>query len=184
MRDADARQRILDAAYELLGSGPTTGVGIDQIALAAKVGKQTIYRWWPSKHAVIIDALLERSIRDTPFKDTGDARADLRSHMRGVVRLFRSPSGAVIRAVLSEAPTDPAVGRDFIDRFWQPRRELSTAFLRTAIERSQVRSSIDLEAALDAIYSPLWARLLIGYGPLEFHLVDSVLGVVWPGLEA
>ncbi len=180
----DARQRILDSTYALLGAGAPEAVGIDQIAQAANVGKQTIYRWWPSKHAVIIDALLEHSIRDTPFKDTGDARADLRNHMRGVIRLFQSPSGSVIRTVLGEAPSDPGVGQDFIDRFWQPRRDLSTAFLLRAIERGQVRADVDLEAALDAIYSPLWTRLIIGYGPVDYRLVDNVLDVVWPGLEA
>lgn len=156
---------------------------IDDIAEAACVGKQTIYRWWPSKHAVVIDSLLKHSTRATPFPDTGDARADLRGHMRGVVRLFTSPVGAMIREILAEAPADPSVARDFIERFWQPRRELSAAFLERAIERGQVRSDVDPESVLDTIYSPLWTRLVVGHAPIDYKLVDRVLAVVWPGIS-
>jgi AcrR family transcriptional regulator len=182
VRDTDAQQRILDATFELLSQRASGRVSMDEIALAARVGKQTIYRWWPSKHAVIIDSLLVNSVRDTPFRDTGDALADLRHHMRGVVRLFSSPTGIMVREVLAEASSDPKVAQDFIDRFWQPRRELSTEFLLRSIQRGQVRADIDVEAALDAIYAPLWARLLIGFAALSYQYVDDLLSVIWPGL--
>jgi len=183
-RDTDAQQRILDATIDLLGSRGAGQLRMDEIAAGAGVGKQTIYRWWPSKHAVVIDALLQRSTKETPFPDTGDARRDLRSHMRGVVRVFSSPTGALIRELVAESQVDAVVARAFVDRFWQPRRDLSTAFLQRAIERGQVRDDIVVEVALDAIYSPLWSRLLIGYGPVNVRLVDDVLAIVWPGLAA
>jgi AcrR family transcriptional regulator len=183
-RDTGAQQRILDATIELLGNHGAGQLRMDDIAAAAGVGKQTIYRWWPSKHAVVIDALLQRSTRETPFADSGDARRDLRNHMRGVVRVFDSPTGALIRELVAESQVDPSIAREFVERFWQPRRDLSTAFLCQAIERGQVRGDIDVEAALDAIYSPLWTRLLIGHGPINLRLVDDVLAVVWPGLSA
>src|SRR4029453_15036118 len=96
---------------------------IDDIAAAAGVGKQTIYRWWPSKQAVVVDALLHRSPRETPFKDSGDARRDLRNHLRGVVRLFSSPTGAIIREVVAEARADEQVARDFVSLFSQLSRQ-------------------------------------------------------------
>src|SRR5688572_4998265 len=138
-RDDEAHRRILDATFDLLGKHGAGKVRIDDIAAAAGVGKQTIYRWWPSKQAVVVDALLHRSTRETPFHDRGDARHDLRNHMRGVVRLFSSPTGALIREVIAQAQSDPTVARDFVERFWQPRRDLSTSFIRAAIERGQVR---------------------------------------------
>ncbi len=181
-RDTDAHRRILEATIALLGAQDARSVCINDIAAAAGVGKQTIYRWWPSKSAVVIEALLVSSVHETPFKDTGDAWRDLRHHMRGVVKLFNSPSGALIRELVGEAQTDPAVAREFLERFWQPRRDLSTAFLRRAVERGEVRQDVDTEAALDAIYSPLWSRLLVGYGPVSNQLVDDVLDIVWPRL--
>lgn len=182
VRDTDAQQRILDATFVLLGAQGPGKVTIDEIARAASVGKQTIYRWWPTKQAVIIDALMVHSVRDTPFRDTGDARSDLRHHMRGVVRLFNSPTGVLIREVLAQASSDERVADSFIERFWQPRRDLSTKFLMQAIERGDVRSDVDLEAALDSIYAPLWVRLVVGFAPLDYTFVDQVLDVVWTGL--
>jgi AcrR family transcriptional regulator len=184
VRDGEAQQRIIDATFALLGTSRAGGVSIDEIALVAEVGKQTIYRWWPSKHALIVDALLHHSMKDTPLRDTGNARADLRNHMRGVVRLFTSSTGVVIREVIAATPAAGAGSSDFVDRFWQPRRELTTAFLVRAIERGQVRNDIDVGAALDAIYGPLWIRLVIAFAPITYQLVDDTLDVVWPGLEA
>jgi AcrR family transcriptional regulator len=182
-RSAESRAAILAATMALIREVGYAQLTIEGIAARAGVGKQTIYRWWPSKHAVVIDALLQHSTRQTPFRDTGDALADLRHHMSGVVRLFTSPVGALLRDVLAEAPNDPSIAVDFIERFWNPRRELSLAFFRTAAERGQVRLDVDPSDALDTIYSPLWTRLLIGHEPLTIHLVDSILSIVWPGLQ-
>jgi hypothetical protein len=89
--------------------------------------------------------------------------------------VFSSSTGALIRELVAESQADAGVSREFVDHFWQPRRDLSTAFLQRAIERGQVRPDLDIEAALDAIYSPLWTRLLIGHGPLNLRLVDEIL---------
>jgi hypothetical protein len=104
--------------------------------------------------------------------------------MRSVVTLFRSPTGELIRELVAEAQGDPDVGDEFRRRFWDPRRQLSTDALRRGTERGQVRPDIDVDAALDAIYAPIWTRLLIGYGPIDRRLVDHILDVVWPGIAA
>ena len=136
-RDEDARDRILEAAFRLVGEEGPARVRIDAIAEAAGVGKQTIYRWWPTKTAVVMEALVTQTMAETPFPDTGDARADLRVHLRSVIRVFRSPTGCVIRELVAEAQGDPAVAEEFRARFWQPRRELSTACLRGGIARGR-----------------------------------------------
>jgi AcrR family transcriptional regulator len=181
-RDEDARQRILDAAFRLVGEEGPAKVRIDAIAEAAGVGKQTIYRWWPTKTAVVMDALVQQTMAETPFPDTGDTRADLRTHMQAVIRLFRSPTGSVIREVVAEAQADPSVAEEFRARFWQPRRDLSTACLKAGIARGQVREDLPLETALDAIYGVLWVRLLIGHRKLDRLVLDQILDVVWRGI--
>jgi AcrR family transcriptional regulator len=183
-RDEDAQRRILDAAFRLVGEQGPAQVRIDAIAQAAGVGKQTIYRWWPTKTAVVMDALVQQTMAETPFPDTGDARADLRTHLQSVVRVFRSPTGCVIRELVAEGQADPAVAEEFRSRFWQPRRDLSTACLRAGIARGQVRDDLPLETTLDAIYGVLWVRLLIGHRALDRRAVDQVLDVVWPGVAA
>jgi AcrR family transcriptional regulator len=177
-----APQRILDAAFRLVGEEGPAQVRIDAIAEAAGVGKQTIYRWWPTKTAVVMDALVQQTMAETPFPDTGDTRADLRAHMRAVIRLFRSPTGSVIREVVAEAQADSAVAEEFRARFWQPRRDLSTACLKAGIARGQVREDLPVETALDVIYGVLWVRLLIGHRKLDRLVLDQIFDVVWRGI--
>jgi AcrR family transcriptional regulator len=183
-RDEDARDRILAAAFRLVGEEGPAKVRIDAIAEAAGVGKQTIYRWWPTKTAVVMEALVTQTMAETPFPDTGDTRTDLRGHLLSVVRVFRSPTGCVIRELVAEGQGDPAVAEEFRARFWQPRRELSTACLRRGIARGEVRKDVPLETALDAIYGVLWVRLLIGHRALDRRVVDQILDVTWPGIAS
>jgi AcrR family transcriptional regulator len=181
-RDEDAKQRILDATIELIGTQGQGKVRIDDIAELATVGKQTIYRWWPTRNALVLDALLDRTLKETPFKNTADARKDFRDHLRDVAKLFASPTGRLICDMLADAQTSPEVAEEFRTRFWQPRRNLSLARLQQSINEGEVRADVPVEAALDALYSPLWVRLLIGHQPITVKLVDDILDCVWPGI--
>jgi len=181
-RDEDARRRILDAALRLIGQHGPAQVRIDAVAAAAGVGKQTIYRWWPTKTAVVLDALVGQTMAQTPFPDTGDTRADLRTHMLAVVRVFRSATGAVIRELVAESQADSTVAEEFRTRFWQPRRNLSARCVRAGIQSGQVRADLPIETTLDALYGVLWLRLLVGHSQLDRRTVDDVLDVMWPGM--
>jgi AcrR family transcriptional regulator len=181
-RDEDARQRVLDAAFSLVGDQGQGTVTINEIAETAKVAKQTIYRWWPSRTAVVLDALVDGSMKATPFKSTDDVRADFTAHLRSVVRLFNSPTGSLIRELVAAAQTDDGIADEFRKRFWTPRRDLSIVQFRRGIELGQIRSDIDVEAVLDAIYGPLWVRLMIGHLPLRARDAARVLDAIWPGI--
>ncbi|TDT18248.1 TetR family transcriptional regulator [Ilumatobacter fluminis] len=183
-RDEDAERRVLEAAFELVGSRPPGEVGINDIAAAANVAKQTIYRWWPSRTAVILDALVVGTMRATPFRETDDIRADFEAHLRTVIKLFNSPTGRIVREMLAEAHTDPTIADEFRQRFWQPRRDLSQARLRRGIELGQIRDDLDHEIVLDAIYGPLWTRLMIGHLPLRAADAARVTDAIWPGIAA
>jgi hypothetical protein len=102
--------------------------------------------------------------------------------MQAVIRLFRSPTGSVIREVVAEAQADPAVAEEFRARFWQPRRDLSTACLKAGIARGQVRKDLPVETALDVMYGVLWVRLLIGHRKLDRLVLDQIFDVVWRGI--
>ena len=119
-RDIGARERLLDAAFTLVSAQASANVPVDDIARAARVGKQTIYRWWPSKSELILEALLERTLEQTPFPDTDNAESDFRCHLRGVVGLFNSPAGPVIKDLLAGAQSDPGLAEQFVKRFWDP----------------------------------------------------------------
>ena len=134
-RDEDAHRRILEATYELIGSGDAGTAKVDDIAKAAGVAKQTIYRWWPSRTAVIFDALLDGTVQATPLGASDDLREDFTNHLRDVIRVFNSPTGRLIREMLAASAHDPDTAEEFRQRFWAPRRARSKASLRVSWRR-------------------------------------------------
>lgn len=183
-RDVAAQERILDATFELLSSPERGSVRIDDIAEAARVGKQTIYRWWPSRDAVAMAALLRGTLTATPFPDTGDAYRDFHEHLRLVAELFASPVGALIRNVVGDAQKSPEAEADFVTGFWAPRRALSFACLQRGIARGQVRPDLNADLVLDAMYGPLWLRLLFNHLPVTAEVAAMSVDAVWPGVTA
>lgn len=183
-RDEDARVRILDAAFELVGARSPGQVTINEIAEAADVAKQTIYRWWPSRTAVILDALVEGTMRATPFRESERPRDDFEHHLGAVIELFNSPTGSIIRELVAESQSDPTIAEEFRERFWGPRRVLSLARLQRAIHQGQVRADVDAELVLDAIYGPLWVRLMIGHRPMAPGDARRLVETIWLGIES
>ncbi|MEM9035877.1 MAG: TetR/AcrR family transcriptional regulator [Actinomycetota bacterium] len=181
-RDEGARLRVLDAAFELVGAASPGQVTINEIAERAGVAKQTIYRWWPSRTAVMLDALVRGTMEATPFRGTDDPRADFERHLKAVIRLFNSDTGSMIRELLAEGQADPEIAAEFRDRFWGPRRELSRSRLVSAVERGLVRDDLDVDLVLDAIYGPLWLGLLIGHRSLRAGDAARILDAVWAGI--
>lgn len=174
---------MLDAAFALVGATAPGQVSINDIATAAEVAKQTIYRWWPSRTAVILDALVVGTMKATPFRESENIRADFEAHLRTVIRLFNSPTGQIVREMLAEAQTDPAIAKEFRERFWQPRRDLSQARLERGVDLGQIRDDLDHEIVLDAIYGPLWTRLTIGHLPLSSDHASNITAAIWPGIS-
>jgi AcrR family transcriptional regulator len=180
-RDLDAHERLLDAAFTLVSDRATSNVSVDDIARLAQVGKQTIYRWWPTKNELILDALLARTLEQTPFPDSESAEDDFRVHLREISDMFNSPAGAVIKELIAGAQSDPELASQFLKRFWDPRRALSLARFTRAVADGQARSDIDRETVLDALYGVLWARLLLGHKPIRRSDVDDIVAAVWVG---
>jgi AcrR family transcriptional regulator len=181
-RDVGARERLLDAAFTLVSAQASANVPVDDIARAARVGKQTIYRWWPSKSELILEALLERTLEQTPFPDTNNAESDFRCHLREVVGLFNSPAGPVIKDLLAGAQSDSGLAELFVKRFWDPRRLLVRARLDRAVAEGQARADLDPDAVLDALYGVVWLRLILGHKPLLADDVDDIVATVWTGV--
>jgi AcrR family transcriptional regulator len=157
-------------------------VSVDQIAAAAGVGKQTIYRWWTSRGAVVMDALIE--LTDPEPAQLPEAANDAaRLQMRRVARMFASRQGELIREVVADAQGDPDLAEDFRQRFFAHRRERGAATLARGIANGELRPDLDVDDALDVLYAPLWLRLLVGHRPCNQRAVDDLLDLVWPALE-
>ncbi|MBF6323425.1 TetR/AcrR family transcriptional regulator [Nocardia cyriacigeorgica] len=178
-RSERSRQAILAATRELIDEVGYAKTSIEAIAARAGVGKQTIYRWWPSKGAVIFDsflALSEGTDNDMALPDTGDLRADLRQVMRATVAEFADPAfEKPIRALNTEIINDPSLAELYRDKLARPVDEMKKARLRSAQDAGQLAADADLDLVLEALYAPLFQRWLLRTGPLTPEYADALV---------
>jgi AcrR family transcriptional regulator len=184
-RSQRATAAILRAAGELLDSRGLDGLSVDAIASRAGVSKATIYRWWPNKAAIVMDAVLDVTAPQIPFPDTGSVREDLRRQMRSVVRLFtKTATGPAIVALIAQSQHDPATATALHERFIAPRRTTAGDVLGRGIARGELRPDLDIDTAIDTLYGALYYRLLVSGDPLTPRYVDRVIDHIYPTLAA
>jgi AcrR family transcriptional regulator len=183
-RSEKARLAILEAAAELLLARGLSAVSMDAVAERAGVSKATIYRWWPTKETLALDALYNEWAAVQPrTRSTGTLRGDLLGLLRPWVRLAGSrPYGRVIGALVTEAQTDPEFAEIYRSRFIEPRREQARVIFRAAIERGEIPADTKIEVALDMLYGPLYHRLLHGHAPLSERFVRDVVDTTLNGI--
>lgn len=161
-RSEQSRQSTLSAALELCAEKEYAHVTVEAIAARAGVSKKTIYRWWPSKGAVLLEAVTEALIDATPFVDTGDISADLRTHMTGAVRLLTTaPFGPAYAGILSELHHDAALARAVQEQMIGPRVEAAIERLRSARRAGQLPEGADLPLMVEMLYGPLYYRYVL-----------------------
>ncbi|MEU9481329.1 TetR/AcrR family transcriptional regulator [Streptomyces sp. NPDC048191] len=179
-RNEAARRAILDAALELLADADGAPVSVETIARAAGVGKQTLYRWWPSKGAVLLEALTDRAAQDVPAPDTGSLRDDLRALALATFEASqRPPSAPALRTLVREAARDAHLA-ELMREFTQSRRAAVRVVLERGRERGELDAGRDLDLLVDQFYGFFWYRFLLGHAPLDAataeRLTESLLG--------
>jgi AcrR family transcriptional regulator len=158
---------------------------MDAVAQQAGVSKATIYRWWPTKETLALDALYTGWAAAQPhLRDTGTLRGDLLSLLRPWARLASSrPYARVIAALITEAHTDPAFAAEYRQRVVQPRRDQARPLFDRAIERGEIPADTNVEVALDLLYGPLYHRLLHGHAPLNDRFTRDVIDMALGGIQ-
>ncbi len=184
-RSVSSHQAILRAANDLIREDGYRNLTIEAIAVRAGVGKQTIYRWWPSKGAVAIDALIDQLDVNATWQDTGDFRADMADHIARFIAFLENPAyGPHVAALTAEALFDPAVAAIMFERISSPSRSAHRASMARAQAAGIVRDDIDPDLAIDLMYAPLWFRFLVRSVPLNEvdpeALRDAVMRAIEP----
>lgn len=184
-RSEPARQAILAAAGDLLLTRGLSAVSMDAIAERAGVSKATIYRWWPTKETLALDALYEQLTEPNPEPpDTGLLADDLRILLGGLMERARGgPYARVIGALVTEAATDPAFGELYRTRYIEPRRAQARTVLQRAVARGDLPVGTDVEASVDLLYGPVYHRLLHGHETLTPEFAGYVVRTVLAGLR-
>ncbi len=157
---------------------------VDSVAARAGVGKMTIYRRWPNKAALVMDAFLALVGPETEFPAAPRALERIHLQLHIQARFFRGRFGGMVRALLGEAQFDPELARAFRDRWIIPRRQMPRQLLAEAIRQGDLRADMDVEAAIDALYGPLYYRLQIGTGPLSSAFAETIFRQAVTGLIA
>ncbi len=149
---------------------------IEAIAARAGVGKQTIYRWWPSRADLILDVYLERTERELPGAgEAGSAADEVRSLLGQLARLLGSTdSGRIVAGLVAQAQHDPEFAVRFREHFISRRREILAAVLERGQRDGEIRPEIDLDLAVDALYGPIIYRLLFAHAPLDEAFADHL----------
>ena len=173
-RDEIARARILQAATEILESTCFVNATTDAIAERAGASKATIYRWWPNKEAVFIEALREATAQELPFPDTGNLHEDVRLQLQNFVKLLTGPRGRTFKAFIAAAQSDGQVAEAFRKLWIEPRRAQTKAVLVRHQREGRLAPSTDLEAFIDMLYGPFYFRLMAGHRPLTAQLANQI----------
>lgn len=184
-RSEKSHQAILKAAVELLEEEGYTGVTIEGIASRAGVGKQTIYRWWPSKAAVIMEAFQEAVAEKVLMPDTGSTCNDLQTFTRRLCCVLSKPITCHTTAgLIAAAQEDEALAKEFRKMFIRSRRSAVEEILQRGVTRGELLSETDIALTLDFIFGPIWYRLLVGHAPLEESFADALVAAVLAGITA
>jgi len=179
-RSDAARQAILAAALDELRERGYGALTVEGLAARAGVGKQTIYRWWPGKAEVVLEAMLVAAATRIPVPDKGDLEADLRAFLTATFR--RRDQQPIVVGLMAQALLDPEFAVKFREQFLFGRRAALREVLERARNRGELAAEIDVELLIDVVFGVLWYRLLIGHAPLTpaaaRQLTDLVLRVV------
>jgi AcrR family transcriptional regulator len=172
-RSEESRTAILTAALELTAELGYAGLTIDGIAARSGTGKQTIYRWWPSKADVLLDAAAIKADLFVPLPDEGSLAADLRGFLAASFVLGRKkPLADALRALMAQAQLDEDFRGRFWDAFLRRRRDALGVLLDRAVARGELPASA--ETVADVVFGVIWYRLLTDR-PLDDRLADELV---------
>lgn len=176
---ADSHAAIIDAVYVLLQERSVRDLTMEAIAKRAGVGKPTLYKWWPSKAALIFAMFHERLVakREVPHASTSEAL--IRAKMRLLIVAFNGPFGKVMADLIAEGQSDPSILRELYDRHISVRRASTIADIERGKVSGEFPAHVNAELLVDAIFAPVYYRLLLRFAPLTEQygqdLIDNAL---------
>lgn len=182
-RSEATRLAILNAAADLMLESGFSGTTIEAIAARARVSKVTIYKWWPSRGAVAIDAYFHRFRETSIYPDTGDVARDITTQILSVIETFRGRAGYVMAELLGHAQSDPALAEMLRVRWLQPRREAATVVLQRGIDRGEIRKDVSLPVLMDELYGPVYYRLIARHEPLSDEFAHELVANTLRGVR-
>ena len=178
-RSEQARRAIHAAVLELIRDEGYRAVTIDAVARRAGVARTTIYRWWPSIAALLVDVVLELGMTAAPPPAVGgDPLRAIRLEMRRIAAVTTELTGRLYAVLLGEAQHDPQIRAELHERLITPRREASARVVREAQARGLLRDDVSVSTTLELFYGPIFHRMLSGHEPNTERFATQVFELV------
>ncbi|MFD9305300.1 TetR/AcrR family transcriptional regulator [Streptomyces sp. NPDC060048] len=184
LRNEDAHHSVLEAAAALLVETGYGALTIEGVAKRANVAKSTVYRWWKSKPALVMDAYTHGTAPRAPEPGTGTLAGDLTAFVADLYRIGHDPvRTSALTGLMAEAQLDPAFAEPF--RAWAAdRRETVATLLTRAVTREELPADTDIAHAVDLVFGPFWYRLLVAHAPLDPADAPAHVATVLQGLTS
>lgn len=176
-RSDASRVAILQAAFDILVKRGYAGMAIEAVAQAAGVGKTTIYRWWPAKADLAVEAFFVATADELALPQSSSAMADFHDQILNLAALLHGSRGAVLAAMLGGARGDPALAAALGARWLAPRRAWGMQRMVRAVADGQVRPGVKVPAALSLLYGPVYTPLLFGNAVPDRDSLNDILAL-------
>ena len=178
-RSTETTNAILQSAYTLMATTGLAATSIDAVARDSNVSKMTIYKWWPSREALLIDAFLHHASLMLPLPSAGQPAERLRSHAGAYAKALQGEFGKVQLAVISECISKTGTAEIFYERYLQYRRTALVELIAAGQQDGSIGAAGTPEDLYDAIYGSLFYRYVFGIKPISpaqaRNLVDTLL---------
>jgi AcrR family transcriptional regulator len=173
---------VLRAAADLALAGSAAAVSIDAIAKRAAVSRTTIYKWWPSAAAIVLEGLLE-TMRGSITPPVGSSTREAVEHqLRALNSILSDPTtGPLFRRVIAAASTNAELATALLDQWLLPRRAAVGAVVLDGVASGELRSDLDVDAVVDALFSPAYYRLMFALPAMDDAATTQLLDTVWRG---
>ena len=178
---AASHAAIMDAAYALLQKKSVRDLTMEEVAKRARVGKPTLYKWWPTKATLVLAMLCERMAPNLEKPTVLTAEESLRFRVRRLIGAFNGRFGKIVAGLIAEGQSEPAIRQAFFDRWVSPRRTATIADLQRGKNTGELRSDTEPELLNDAIFGAIYYRFLLRSAPLTRRFGEELVQQVIRG---
>jgi AcrR family transcriptional regulator len=180
-RSARVREAVLKATLQAVGEHGADAVSISEIARQAAVHETSIYRRWPTKDHLLLDALLDYSEATLPIPDTGTLRGDLVAFATEITAYLAAPLGTTLARAMAVASDNDALATARA-QFWKSRLDLSSAMIERAKIRGEMPTDLDAATALELVIAPLHFRALLTHQATDEQAISQLVDLLLAGL--
>jgi AcrR family transcriptional regulator len=183
-RSRASRDAILAATDAVLEEVGFAKLSIEAVAARAGVGKATIYRWWSSKGTLAMEAFLGAVAPTIGFPATASARSDIMVQIHKVAKAYRGRAGRIVREMIGLGQFDPETMGAFVEGYLQPRRSAAKTVLQRGVDNGEFRQDTDLEIVVDALYGPIFHRLLTAHAAIDDKFITAHVALILDSIAA